>query len=104
MLIIGLADIHGDLGMLPRLAAELAAADLVLLIGDITRFGRPEGIDAVVTAVAAYNPRLLGVPGNCDSPGVDASLVARDIDLDGRGRVIDGIGFIGVGGSLPCPG
>jgi len=41
MRIVGLADIHGNTGMLERMADELAAADVVVLIGDITH--TPEG-------------------------------------------------------------
>jgi hypothetical protein len=104
MLIIGLADIHGNISILERMVDELAAADVVVLIGDITHFGRETEARAVVVALARLNSNILAVPGNCDYPEVGEYLAELEISLDGVGQVADGIGFAGVGGSLPCPG
>jgi hypothetical protein len=104
MTIIGLSDFHGDLSALPRLADELQAADLVLLLGDLTNFGRGPEAAQVLDAVSSYNRNILAVPGNCDRRGVGQTLLARGISLDTRGVVRNGLAFVGVGSSLPTPG
>ncbi len=104
MIIVALADIHGNLERLSAVSEDLSAADVVLLVGDLTNFGRESAAARVVRGVRKYNDRLLAVAGNCDYPEVDTYLTQEGINLHRRGMVIDGIVFLGVGGSLPCPG
>ncbi|MFQ5962015.1 MAG: metallophosphoesterase [Candidatus Methylomirabilales bacterium] len=104
MLIVALADIHDDLERLGTAAGDLAAADIVLLVGDLTNFGRQAAATRVVRAVRQYNNRVLAIPGNCDYPEVDAYLTHEGINLHRKSTMIDGVAFLGVGGSLPCPG
>lgn len=102
--IAGLADIHGDIEAIEKVGPDLRQAHAVLLVGDITHFGKAKEAAAIVEAVARYNPRILAIPGNCDYPEVSEYLAKRGVSLEGRRMIIDGVGFIGVGGSLPCPG
>jgi Icc-related predicted phosphoesterase len=102
--IVALADIHDDLERLSAASKDLSAADIVLLVGDLTNFGRQIAAARVVRAVQKYNDRVLAVPGNCDYPEVDAYLTQEGISLHRKRILIDGIAFLGVGGSLPCPG
>jgi Icc-related predicted phosphoesterase len=104
MIIVALPDIHDDVGRLGTVAEDLSAADLVLLVGDLTNFGRQAAAERIVRAVRKYNSHILAVPGNCDYPEVDAFLTSEGINLHRRSTLIDGIAFLGVGGSLPCPG
>ncbi len=57
----------------------------------------------MVGAVRKYNHRVLAVPGNCDYPEVDAYLRDEGINLHRRSVVVEGVTFVGLGGSLPCP-
>lgn len=102
--IVGLADIHGDLKAVRKVGPDIRQAHAVLLVGDITDFGRAKEAAAVVEAVAKYNTRILAIPGNCDHPEVGEYLIERGVSLENRRMIIDGVGFIGVGGSLACPG
>ena len=104
MIIVALTDIHDDLGRLGVISHDLSAANVVLLVGDLTNFGRQAAAARVVGAVRKYNDRIYAVPGNCDYPEVDAYLTREGINLHRRSIVINEIGFLGVGGSLPCPG
>ncbi len=104
MKIAALTDIHGRTERLADLADELAAADLVLLCGDLTNFGRRPEAEAVLTAVRSRNPHVLAVPGNCDCPDVAAYLDGEGANLHARHVVIGSVAFLGLGGSLPCPG
>lgn len=103
MKIIALTDIHGRPQAIHDIAHDLESADVVLLPGDITMFGRrAEGLQ-VLEAVREYNPRILAVMGNCDYPEVEELLVESGICLHRRHCKIDGVTFVGLGGSLPCP-
>lgn len=101
--IVGLADIHGDLAAIERVGPDIVQAHAVLLVGDITDFGKAKEAAAVVEAVSKFNSRILAIPGNCDHSEVGEYLVERCVSLQGRRMIIDGVGFLGVGGSLPCP-
>lgn len=104
MVIIALADIHADLTHLPKIADQLATADLVLIAGDITQFGAWAEADGIITEIRQYNPNVLAVPGNCDRPGVNDYLTDQGISLDCNRISAAGIPFVGMGGSLPCHG
>ena len=104
MIVVSLTDLHGRTGALPAIADDLARADLVLLTGDLTHFGGREDAARVLDAVRACNRAVLAVAGNCDRPEVAAYLAEEGISLDCRHVVRNGVAFLGVGASLPCPG
>jgi Icc-related predicted phosphoesterase len=104
MRLVIVTDIHQDPSGLAGIGPDLAEADLVLLAGDLTHFGRRPEMRTVVEAVRRYNRSLLAVPGNCDDADAGRYLADEGIGLDGRHVVRDGIAFLGLGGSLPCPG
>jgi Icc-related predicted phosphoesterase len=103
MQIAAITDLHGRVGSLETLSGELARADLVLVTGDLTHFGRREDGERVVGALREINERLLCVAGNCDHPEVARYLEEEGISLHARHEVVEGIAFLGVGGSLPAP-
>jgi Icc-related predicted phosphoesterase len=104
MKIVALTDIHGRTERLGDLAGDLAAADLLLLCGDLTNFGREPQAEVVLSAVRSHNPKVLAVPGNCDHPDVAAYLVREGISLHAAHVIVNELAVLGLGGSLPCPG
>lgn len=103
MKLIVLTDIHGKPEAAKKIADEIRAADLVLLAGDLTMFGREKEAARIVDAVRAYNDRILAVMGNCDYPEVEQYLTENGMCVHRSHKVIDGVAFVGLGGSLPCP-
>jgi len=104
MIITVLSDIHGKIEKVEKIAGQLKDADLVLLTGDITHFGREPEAKEIITRIAVYQSNILAVAGNCDYPEVEFFLSKEGISLHQKSAIFGGIGFIGVGGSLPCPG
>ncbi|UCB45501.1 MAG: metallophosphoesterase [Spirochaetota bacterium] len=104
MVIVGISDIHGHIEAIENASEILSKADLVLITGDITHFGRREDAESIIDKVKCYSKQLYAVPGNCDYPEVGSYLSIESISLDGQCAVIDNFAFIGIGGSLPCPG
>lgn len=103
MIIIGLTDVHGGLAAIERMAEIIGSADVVLFVGDITNFGKAPETAQVVDPVMQAAKKTLAVSGNCDYPEVDAYLDRQGVNLHGRGEMLDGIGFVGLGGSLTTP-
>jgi uncharacterized protein len=104
MIIVAFADLHGDVSSLEAVFRQAGAVDLVLLLGDITHFGGRDAVRRMAEAIQPHCPRLLAVPGNCDYPEVEEWLSEKGLSLHRRSVILDGIGFAGVGLSLPCPG
>jgi len=99
------SDLHGSrraLEVLPNRARE-QAADVVVLAGDISHKGRPEGFLAALVAAFAPAP-VIGVPGNMDPPAVHGDLSAAGGHwVHGRRLEVAGRGWAGFGGSTPHP-
>lgn len=103
MIVIGLADVHGNTGPIKKMRKIMESADVILLVGDITNFGKRADIKRVITSCNHNKRRLFAVSGNCDYREVDNYLNEKDINLHGKGEVYKGIGFTGLGGSLITP-
>lgn len=104
MIIVGLTDLHGSTARLAAISGQLTAADLVIISGDLTHFGGAADAQRIIEEVQTYNQHILAVPGNCDTPQVGEFLTKRQINLDRKCTSVDDITFVGIGGSLPCPG
>ena len=104
MKIVALTDIHGNISAIERLAGPISEADIVLLTGDLTHFGGADDVARVLAAVREHNRRVLAVAGNCDRRDVAEWLELEGISLHARHEVVDGVAFVGLGGSLPAPG
>lgn len=100
MVIIALADIHGQINSLPAIGDCLTEADLILIAGDITNFGARAEASRILSAISKYNTHILAVTGNCDRPGVDDYLRIENINLSGNCVNLNGLAFVGVGQSL----
>ncbi|MGD2035594.1 MAG: metallophosphoesterase [Bacteroidales bacterium] len=102
--IIHLTDIHGADLQIHKIGKELSLADVIVVSGDITHFGREKEAGQIITNICHYNNKVLAVPGNCDYSEVDVFLSERKINLNRKQVEFGGLVFCGLGGSLPCPG
>lgn len=104
MKIVHLTDIHGNSEQLSRVSKWLDVADLVILSGDITHFGRKKDTEKIILKIEKYTKNIVCVTGNCDYPDVQAFLEDRKYFLGDQVKTINHFYFIGLSGSLPCPG
>lgn len=104
MKIIAIPDMHGSTKGIDRIAEDLSSADIVLLAGDLTNFGHENDAVRIVDEVRKYANEIYAIPGNCDYGDVNHYLIEQGIGVHGKGVVVDGVAFVGVGGSLPAPG
>lgn len=103
MKIVSFGDVHMATRNLDRMGAVMRDCDLVILSGDLTNFGGPDQMRIVLAEVRRLCPNILALPGNLDLPETIPFLAAEGIALHGTGRVIDGIGIFGCGGSNITP-
>jgi uncharacterized protein len=103
MTLLCLSDIHGDAAGLGAILPEAAAADCVIVAGDITQLGGREDAEAALGPLLDAGMRVLAVGGNMDGAHARAWLAERSIDIHGRGHTIDGVGFMGLGGGTRSP-
>lgn len=103
MTIIDVTDIHGRSRHLDRIAAEAAQVDLLVVSGDITHFGGRAEAAAIIEPLARRARQIVAVAGNCDTEEVELYLDEKGINLSGRSLIVDGVCFVGLGGSLPGP-
>ena len=77
--------------------------DLILIAGDITHFSGWEVARKVLEPVLSLGVPVLAVHGNCDGRDVPQLLEELGIGLHDRRVEINGVGFIGLGGSNITP-
>lgn len=104
MKIIALTDIHSRKIDCNALIIDLKQADLILIAGDITHFGKGVDVISALDELRQHNSRILAIHGNCDYPDVLTELQKQKLSLHGTIVNENGIQFLGLGGSLPCPG
>ncbi len=102
MVIIALSDIHSSMTALPAVADEIAAADVIVISGDITHFGGWKQADEIISELEQFNLPILALPGNCDTAAVNEYLVERQIGLHCRYIDIDSVRFVGMCKWFPC--
>jgi len=103
MKLLCISDIHGEVKYIESAAHLLADADIVTISGDISRSGRRNSAEYVIKQIEQYNPNILAVHGNWDRIEVCDFLEERGYNLHSNGRIINDIGFFGVGGSNKTP-
>ncbi len=101
--ILFLTDLHGVEAYLPPLLTCEPEADLVLVGGDLTSFGRAPQAHAIVAPIVQAYETMRGVHGNVDFGDVRAFLEEGGWSLHGRGETVGGLGVFGCGGSNVTP-
>jgi Icc-related predicted phosphoesterase len=103
MKLLCLSDIHGRAEGLDELLSGDGQADVVVVAGDITHLGGRAEAHAVLSPILSSGTRLVAVGGNMDREPARSYLGELGVDLHARGIVIDGVGFMGLGGGTPSP-
>jgi hypothetical protein len=102
MRIIAFGDIHMNPGAVESIPG-IDSADYIIITGDITNFGFRSDAEKVINTLMTVNANILGVAGNLDQPDVARYLEDIGLSLHGKGRIIDGVGIVGLGGSNYTP-
>jgi Icc-related predicted phosphoesterase len=108
MRIAALADLHFTPQSYDRIREQMNRvrdeADLMVLAGDLTNFGKPEEIESMLNSLVRLRIPIVAVLGNHDYESGRADelmkmLVSEGVKLlDGTGYERDGVGFAGTKG------
>lgn len=75
----------------------------MVLLGDFTHLGPESQVEEILSRVEETKIRTLAVPGNCDPKPVQQILEKHGINLHSKSAEIDGVTFVGLGGSNMTP-
>ncbi len=104
MRILAVADFHGKPDSKLNLSKYLdRGPDCIVIIGDLTQFGPVRVGEEILEPLKDVNVPILCVPGNCDPKEIVGVLDKLDINLHGKRVEIEGLTFIGLGGSNITP-
>jgi uncharacterized protein len=104
MKIVMLTDLHGRINIIPGLVEDLQSSDLIILAGDITHFGNSAQLKKMLGLIMKFQPNIMAVSGNCDPGEIEDYIDRENISLHLKSKIHDNICFVGLSGSLPCPG
>ena len=104
MRIYAVADIHGKQSRIERIQKNIVAygPDIVAIAGDITSF---KSAATVIKQLNKFMIPVLAIRGNTDLQRVDVLLnkFSNTVCLHLKEHIIDGIQFVGMGGTIPFP-
>ncbi|WMW23090.1 metallophosphoesterase [Methanolobus mangrovi] len=101
MRLFAIADPHGNYSKIEELLEQSGDIDVILIAGDITNFGPDE---KALELIDMFKPPILAVPGNCDHESIlEVIDNSRATNLHNGSITIDGVQFVGMGGSNPTP-
>jgi uncharacterized protein len=103
MVIVSVTDIHGRQNIDRPAAQAMAAADLLIVCGDITQFGGEADARLIIENLQNINPNLICIPGNCDQLSVNQYLSSLGLNLHASSKTIGDLAFYGLGGSSTTP-
>jgi Icc-related predicted phosphoesterase len=103
MVLLCLADIHGEGAGLRKVLDEAPEARAIIVVGDVTHLGGYNDARAVLAPILESGRRVLAVAGNMDREGARRFIAEKGIDIHGRGITLGKFGFQGLGGSNPTP-
>ncbi len=103
MKIFTISDIHDETRYFEAADDLITSSDLVVVCGDFTTRGDRRRAEEVLFHIETYNDNILAVHGNWDRNEIVSLLEEKGYSLHGKGRIVDGIGFFGVGGSGKTP-
>jgi len=102
MKLFAFGDIHMNPGNVESIPG-IHSADQIIITGDITNFGSRKDAAKVLDKLMAVNTNIMGVAGNLDQPDVADYLEDIGVSLHGKGKIINGLGIVGLGGSNFTP-
>ncbi len=102
MKIVALTDIHGAYKKAEEIIRK-AQADVVIIGGDLTTVGSVREAEEAVARFQSFTGSVLCIAGNMDLPAHDDLFVRLGVSINGRGVIIDGVGFFGVSAGPHSP-
>ena len=98
MKILALTDIHGSYKKAAKIISK-APADVLIIGGDLTTVGTVREAEDAILHFRSLSNHVFCVAGNMDLPQHDDLFARLGVSINGRGVVVDDIGFFGASAS-----
>jgi len=101
-----LSDFHGHRPVIKEFCkiVDSEHIDSLIVCGDLTHFGSLKSAEEILKELVTLGTPLFFVPGNCDPKELaKIEVINGAVNLHGRCKKINGLNFIGVGGSVYSP-
>lgn len=98
-----ISDIHGDLVQLNEAKNIFKNTNLTIISGDLTKRGNISELIEVIDSINFSTNKLLTIPGNMDGFDSIKVMEEKNTSIHNSIKIIDNIGFMGVGGSTATP-
>jgi putative phosphoesterase len=103
MRIVAFTDVHGSYNTIKEILRKESSFDTVVVGGDLTTHGTAGEAGAVIRTLQESGKPVFAVAGNMDHPGFDVTYESLGVNINGRGFVVNDVGFFGVAGSPFTP-
>lgn len=105
MRILAISDIHGDTERVRKLSYLIEKKDpeVIVIAGDLTRFGPKSAADKVIKELEKHGKRILAISGNGDTVEIEELLDQKKINLANKNVNVDSVDFIGFSGPRAIP-
>ncbi len=103
MHILALTDIHGSYDSVEEILSNEKGYDAIVLGGDLTTHGTVQEAEQAIRRIKQFAETVVAVAGNMDRPDFESLFEDLGVSINGRGAVIDDVGFFGVSGSPSTP-
>jgi hypothetical protein len=95
MKILSITDIHGAYKTTEEIIRH-ESPDVLVIGGDLTNVGTVREVDQAIGKFQVLAKKILCVAGNMDLPQHDEFYSRIGVSINGRGVIIDNVGFFGV--------
>ena len=103
MRIVALSDIHGEVEQAEGILTKEFPFDAVVVAGDLTTYGTHHDVEWMLERFMSYTKPVVAVVGNMDPPELEKTLSGVGVSINGRGVIVDNVGFFGVSASPYSP-
>ena len=103
MKLIAVSDIHGASESVQRILSKELRFDVLIIAGDLTTNGSPREAEDALKLFRQFGKPIITVAGNMDPVTLEPTFESMTSYVNGRGVIIDEVGFCGVSGSPFTP-
>ncbi|MEX1276337.1 MAG: metallophosphoesterase [Bacteroidota bacterium] len=103
MTILAVSDIHGSYTRVADILSQEPVFDLLVIAGDLTTNGSPREAEDALKLFHQFGKPIITVAGNMDPVTLEPTFEFMSSYVNGRGVLIDEVGFFGVSGSPFTP-
>jgi len=101
--ILAITDVHGAYDKMESIVREEESADMIIVGGDLTTFGTPLEAEQAIQRLKAFGKPVFVVGGNMDPASLEDTFERLGVSINGRGVVVNEIGFFGVSAAPVSP-